>query len=465
MLRYVVDDQIGPGGEVDMEESRQIVEMLAEVPDVWDVNIREWRRDSMPSRFGPEGSQEEFISFVKKLTTKPVVGVGRFTSPDTMVSQIKRGIIDFIGAARPSIADPFLPRKIEEGRIDDIRECIGCNMCVSSDFNMVPMRCTQNPTIGEEWRKDWHPEIIPKRKSDDRVLVVGAGPAGLECARALGHRGYDVVLAEARDRLGGRVEDESRLPGLAAWRRVRDYRVQQIQRMPNVEVYLESKLSAADILDYGFPKVVLATGGTWQRNGIGRWRNTAVPGLSDIPVFAPEDIFAGAPIEGPVVIYDDDRYYLGGVIAEQLRLQGHEVTLVTPASDVSNWSHATLEQGWVEQRLYELGVVIIEKHSIVAADSGNVHIEHTVNGRQRALPCASLLFVTMRLPNGSVFQALTADSDSLRGAGIRSVVRIGDCLAPSTIAAAVYAGHRCARETDEPAPEGVPFKRELIALL
>ena len=327
VLRYVVDDQIGPGGKADMEESRQIVEMLAEVPDVWDVNVREWRRDSMPSRFGPEGSQEEFIGFVKKLTTKPVVGVGRFTSPDTMVSQVRRGIVDFIGAARPSIADPFLPRKIEEGRIDDIRECIGCNMCVSSDFTMVPMRCTQNPTIGEEWRKDWHPEIIPKRKSDDRVLVVGAGPAGLECARALGQRGYDVVLAEARDRLGGRVEDESRLPGLAAWRRVRDYRVQQIQRMPNVEVYLESKLSAGDILGYGFPKVVLATGGTWQRTGIGRWRNTAVPGLSGIAVFAPEDVFAGAPIEGPVVIYDDDRYYLGGVIAEQLRLQGHEVTL------------------------------------------------------------------------------------------------------------------------------------------
>ncbi|MES1152789.1 MAG: NADH:flavin oxidoreductase, partial [Dongia sp.] len=172
-LRYVVDDQIGPDGTADMAESRQIVEALAEVPDLWDVNVREWRRDSMPSRFGPEGSQEEFIGFVKKLTTKPVVGVGRFTSPDTMVSQIKRGIIDFIGAARPSIADPFLPKKIEEGRPDDIRECIGCNICVSGDFTMSHFRCTQNPTMGEEWRKGWHPEIVPARKSEDEVLVVG----------------------------------------------------------------------------------------------------------------------------------------------------------------------------------------------------------------------------------------------------------------------------------------------------
>jgi dimethylamine/trimethylamine dehydrogenase len=464
-LRYVVDDQVGPDGAADMAESRQIVEALAEVPDLWDVNIREWRRDSMPSRFGPEGSQEEFIGFVKKLTTKPVVGVGRFTSPDTMVSQIKRGIIDFIGAARPSIADPFLPKKIEEGRSDDIRECIGCNMCVSSDFTMVPMRCTQNPTIGEEWRKGWHPEIIPPKASEDRVLIVGAGPAGLECARSLGNRGYAVTLAEARDALGGRVHDESRMAGLATWGRVRDYRVQQIQRMPNVEVYLESRLTAADVLDYGFPKVVLATGASWRRDGIGRALSDPIPGLGAISVLGPEDVFAGQPIEGPVVIYDDDRYYMGSVLAEQLRLRGLEVTLVTPASDVSSWSSATLEQGWAEERLHQIGVTVIEKHGITAAATGEIEIAHAVNGRARRLPCASLLLVTMRLPNDTLFEALNADRARLADAGITSLRRIGDCLAPSTIAAAVYAGHRCARETDTvPAEDVVPFKRELIAL-
>jgi dimethylamine/trimethylamine dehydrogenase len=464
-LRYVVDEQIGPDGAPDMEESRQIVEALAEIPDLWDVNIHGWQRDSMPSRFGPEGSQEEFISFVKKLTTKPVVGVGRFTSPDTMVSQIKRGIIDFIGAARPSIADPFLPKKIEEGRADDIRECIGCNMCVTSDFTMVPMRCTQNPTIGEEWRKDWHPEIIPARGSDERVLIVGAGPAGLECARALGNRGYEVTLAEARDVLGGRVHDESRLAGLATWGRVRDYRVQQIQRMPNVEVYLESRLSAADVLDYAFPKVVLATGGTWRRDGIGRWSGSPLDGLSETVVLSPEDVFSGKEIQGPVVIYDDDLYYMGGVLAEQLRARGLEVTVVTPASDVSTWTRNTLEQGWTEERLHKIGVTILEKHHVARAAKGEVHVAHVVSGRAQRLPCASLMLVTMRLPNDALFHALNADPARLADAGITSLRRIGDCLAPSTIAAAVYSGHRAARETDAPpSNEEVPFKRELIAL-
>ncbi len=92
---------------------------------------------------------------------KPVVSVGRFTSPDTMLRLVRQGVVDLVGAARPSIADPFLPRKIDEGRDDEIRECIGCNICYSGDQTGTPIGCTQNPTMGEEWRKGWHPEHIP----------------------------------------------------------------------------------------------------------------------------------------------------------------------------------------------------------------------------------------------------------------------------------------------------------------
>ena len=77
-----------------------------------------------------------------------------------MVRQVKSGVLDLIGAARPSIADPFLPNKIDSGNEDDIRECIGCNICVTGDMAGGLSRCTQNPTFMEEWRKGWHPEII-----------------------------------------------------------------------------------------------------------------------------------------------------------------------------------------------------------------------------------------------------------------------------------------------------------------
>ena len=128
-----------------------------------------WEDDSVTSRFGPEADRSPTFAGSKQLTTKPVVGVGRFTSPDMMVHQVKTGVLDLIGAARPSIADPFLPHKIETGNLDDIRECIGCNICVSGDFTMSPIRCTQNPTMGEEFRRGWHPERI--RSRSERLLA------------------------------------------------------------------------------------------------------------------------------------------------------------------------------------------------------------------------------------------------------------------------------------------------------
>ena len=459
-IRFTLDETTGPGGATDPEETRDIIEMIAETPDLWDVNMREWRRDSMPSRFGAEGWQEELVSFVKSVTSKPVVGVGRFTSPDTMVSQIRRGVLDFIGAARPSIADPFLPKKIEEGRIDDIRECIGCNICVSADSTIVPMRCTQNPTMGEEWRKGWHPELIPGKDSDDGVLVVGAGPAGLECARALGQRGYTVTLAEARDELGGRVTDEARLPGLAAWGRVRDYRMQQLGGMVNVDVYRDSRLDADHIREFAIPRVVLATGSAWRRDGVGRWHQDPVPGSDRADVFTPDDILAGRVLHGPVVVFDDDHYYIGSLLAEKLRHEGLEVTLVTPAADVSTWTHATLEQGWIEERLHDMGVTVVEKHGLTRIGDGEVEIAHIRSDRRRILACGAVVLVTMRLSNDALYHELMASPDRLDDANIASVVRIGDCLAPSTIAAAVYAGHRYAREIDAPPGDAVAFKRE-----
>ena len=128
-VRFSADDEGSSEDNPVTTEHREMLEMLAELPDLWDINIQDYSREMGVSRFIKEGSLEAYMSYVKSITTKPVVTVGRFTSPDTMVSQINRGIVDFIGAARPSIADPFLPKKIEEGRIDEIRECIGCNVC------------------------------------------------------------------------------------------------------------------------------------------------------------------------------------------------------------------------------------------------------------------------------------------------------------------------------------------------
>jgi dimethylamine/trimethylamine dehydrogenase len=461
-VRLAVDELLGPKGITSEVEGREVIEMLAELPDLWDVNISDWQNDSNTSRFADEGFQESYIAFVKKLTSKPVVGVGRFTSPDTMVAQIRGGILDFIGAARPSIADPFLPKKIEEGRADDIRECIGCNICVSGDNTSTPIRCTQNPTMGEEWRKSWHPEVIAPSASDDTVLVVGAGPAGLECARALGQRGYTVHLAEAGDELGGRVARESRLPGLAAWGRVRDYRVQQLASMANVSIYRDSRLTAEHVLEFGAARVVIATGSIWRRDGIGRAHSTPVPGLDGARIYTPDDIMAGATPAGPVVVFDDDHYYMGGVLAEKLRHDGLDVALVTPALAASAWTEFTLELQHIQTRLLELGIQIAANRNLIDFDGARAKIACVFTGRTSELPCASLVTVTARLPEEALYRALTAKPEALSAAGVKSVTAIGDALAPGTIAAAVYGGHRYARELDAPTAAGpVPFAREM----
>ncbi|VUX55342.1 Oxidoreductase, FAD/FMN-binding family [uncultured Woeseiaceae bacterium] len=447
-LRFSTDELLKLPSENYESEAHEVISMLSDLPDLWDVKSSSWVVETASARFTEQGAQEPINGFVKALTSKPVVGVGRFTSPDDMVSQIKRGVLDFIGAARPSIADPFLPNKIDEGREDEIRECIGCNICVSSYHDCVPVRCTQNPTMGEEWRRKWHPERIPPGDPETSVLIVGAGPAGLECALALGQRGFAVTVAEATEELGGRVSIESTLPGLATWARVRDYRTTLLQTMGNVDIYRGSPLSAQDVIDFGCDHAVIATGAQWTREILST-NGYPISGFDGDTVYTPDDIFAGAEPEGPVVIYDFDHYYMGSCLAELLRQRGNEVTIVTPANAVSAWTFMTNELAEIRARMIELGIGIVLEHNLTGFSDGSVQLASIYRGgNARTVDCSSLVVVGIRTGNDSLFQELNSDPDRLADAGISSLRSIGDCRAPGTIAHAVYSGHECARTID-----------------
>jgi dimethylamine/trimethylamine dehydrogenase len=427
-------------GEPLFEEHRTMLELLAEIPDLWDIVVDDYSLELGASRFVKEGALEDYMSWVKQVTTKPVVSVGRFTSPETMLRQVQQGILDFVGAARPSIADPFLPTKIREGRFEDIRECIGCNLCYPFVLQGSPLRCTQNATMGEEWRRNWHPERIAPKASERKVLVVGGGPAGLEAAVWLGRRGYAVTLAEARNELGGRVARESAtLPGLGEWAHVRDWRLAQLKQLPDVQVLLDSTVDAAQILEFEADRVALATGATWRQDGRGRAHDKPIPGWQDAHVFTPDDVMDGVLPQGPVLIYDDDHYYMGGVVAEKLRSAGLEVLLVTPSGRVSSWAKWSDEQSRIQARLIELGVRIETDSIIASLGAGRAELACVHTRRTRDVEMASVVMVTSREPNDALYHELCERID---------IERVGDCSAPGTIATAVFAGHRYAREMD-----------------
>ncbi|MFT5116168.1 MAG: dimethylamine/trimethylamine dehydrogenase, partial [Parasphingorhabdus sp.] len=419
-------------------EGREVVQMLAELPDLWDVNISTWSSDSATSRFREEGHQLEFVDFVKTITDKPVVGVGRFTSPDKMVSMIKQGKLDLIGAARPSIADPFLPVKIRDNRIEDIRECIGCNICVGADAYGIPLRCTQNPTIAEEWRRNWHPESVPAVSKSENLLVVGAGPAGLECALTLARAGHQVTISEGFVEAGGRVTTESKLAGLSAWYRVADYRLYQLSQMSNVSLYLESKLDYSGVEEFSADHVFIATGSHWRRDGIGGSHYQPIDLNTASSILTPDDIKPTNELKGRVLIYDDDHNYMGGVLANQLALWGCSVEIVTPLQMISAWTDNTLEQARVVQQLRHAGVKWHVNEMLASADQNSAKFHCAYTGELLAeREFDHLLLLGGRLPNDGLYKSLLENN--------QPATAIGDCLSPGIIQAAVHSGHRHAR--------------------
>ena len=465
-FRFAVDELKGNNGMQFEEEGRAVVELLAEHPDLWDVNVSDWSNDSQTSRFQPdEAYQMPYVEFVKNITTKPVVGVGRLTSPDLMVRLVEQGVLDLIGAARPSIADPYLPNKIKEQKMDQIKECIGCNICVSSDNFSVPIRCTQNPTMGEEWRRGWDPENIKPKITDQKALVVGSGPSGLECTVQLARRGYQVILAEAKNKLGGRVLFESNLKGLSNWKRVVDNRTHEILQNNNIQVYKESKLTAELIGGLGINNIFLATGSSWRKDGIGRSRRSPIQGLESIQVYSPEEVVQNLQdIKDPLVVYDDEQGYLAGVLADHLSSEKIEIIFVTPASVVSPWTDSTLEQKRVQASLINAGVKIICNQSINKIENETAFLECVFSGSITKLHCESIVMVTERISDTALYDSLI--QNNLEGKTHYNIKIIGDAEAPGLIADAVYLGHLAAQNfeaSDADIQRGM-FMREMPSL-
>ena len=202
------------------------------------------------------------------------------------------------------------------------------------------------------------------------------------------------------------------------------------------------------MLEFGFEHVCVATGSRWRDNGVGRSSFDPIEVADGVRVFTPDDVMDGAEIGGRAVVYDDDCFYMGGVIAEALRVAGADVVFVTGADSVSPSCRGTLDQPRIQARLIELGIDIVTAHGLTAFDGDRAVLACVYSGRERAVACDNLVAVTSRQPDERLYLDLAADPVRLADAGVRTLKRVGDCEAPHTIATAVHAGHLYARALD-----------------
>jgi dimethylamine/trimethylamine dehydrogenase len=460
------------------EDGIRFVEHVDHLVDLWDVQVgppslMDMTESVASSRIHQQNHQKPWVEQIRPHTEKPIVGVGRFTDPDVMVAAIRSGQLDIIGAARPSIADPFLPAKIESGRLDEIRECIGCNICLSR-FKIGGLRlvCTQNPTAGEEYRRGWHPESFTRpSNADNDVLVVGAGPAGMECAIVLAKRGMRRVhLVDAADEIGGIMRWVPRLPGLGEWARVVDHRRIQIQKLRNLEFIARTRLDAEGVAEYGAELVVIAAGASWATDGMNAFTRAVVPGAdtSQPHCLTPEQLMLeGKHVPGErVVIYDCEGYFMGSTLAEKLANEGKRVTLVTPHANAGPYLMFTAELPYVNRVLHRLDVDVVTDHVLTAVEPGRV------SGRAFEIPgptvtweADSVVLVTQRHSDDALYHELRDDPERLEREGISGLFRIGDCIEPRLIADCIFDGHRLAREIDSDDPATpLPFAREKVVL-
>ena len=456
------------------EEGVGFIELADHLVDFWDLqvggeNLANWVKDAGASRFYPENFQGEWVRKVRPYTRKPIAGVGRFTNPDTMVEMIASGQLDIIGAARPSIADPFLPRKIEEGRLDEIRECIGCNLCVSRVNAAWRLVCTQNATAGEEYRRGWHPERFDRaRNADCDALVVGAGPAGMECAIVLGKRGLRRIhLVEAEEELGGHFRWVPKLPGLGEWGRVVDWRRIQLAKLGSIQGRPGLRRAAHAVWASGADVVVVPPGARWAPDGLNGQTHDTIPGAdARLPhVLTPEQIMVeGKDVPGSrVLVYDCEGYFMAISLAERLAREGKEVTYVTPLAAPAMYMAYTGELVDLIPLLIELRVKLAPSHVVTAIEPGAVRgAPALARGHALEWPADAVVLVTQRLPEDALYRELKADEGALERAGIQGLYRVGDCLAPRMhVADAIFDGHRLAREIDSGDPAtALPYIRE-----
>ena len=356
-------------------------------------------------------------------------------TPENAETIIATGEADLVSIVRGQIADPHLARKTSEGRADDVRACISCNqMCWGRRSRDYWISCLINPSAGREW--EWGGDRFTASKTPHQVLVIGAGPAGLEAARVAAERGHSVEIIEALPHIGGQF----RLAGLQPRRgQILDllqWYEDQFGKL-GVRLRLNTFIEPSEAEAHSAATLILATGSLPDESGFQRWlpSEPSLPGIGHGNVWSPEAVLRREARPGDaVVVYDEGGNWRGVGTAWALAEQGRQVTIVTPDPFVGKEIARTAADGPARRAMAKLGVKMLSEHCLTRWHGNGVTVRNLLTGEEQTLAASALVMATTNI-------AFDPFPESFAG---KTVHRIGDCSAPRLAAYAFHEGRKLA---------------------
>lgn len=402
--------------------------------------------DARPAPFLGLASQ------IRAAVDVPVFYAQRVADLGTAARAIESGAIDMVGMTRAHLADPHVVRKLESGRAHEIRPCVGANYCIDRLYKGGQAFCLHNPATGRELTM---PHVISRAARPRQVVIVGAGPAGLEAARVCAARGHGVVILERRDRTGGLVDLAARVTWRSPLRDITRW-LERRARADGADIRLETEASPDVVLSQRPDVVILATGGVPARPPMagGEHAVTVVDLLRDPSLR-----------EREVIVFDDNGAEPALSAAELLALNGCTVTFVTPDPAPASLLERTTRPSFL-RRLYRLGVTFVPDSRVTAvrrtADRIEVRVVNEYSREESVHTTDSLVVEHGTVPDPTLYEQLRersanggeidlvamaagAPQPAPDGVGFR-LYRVGDCLASRNIHAAIYEALRLCKD-------------------
>ena len=385
------------------------------------------RAEHWPPTPAPHGLYVHLAAGIRSAVELPVFTVGRITDPAQAERILAGGEADMVGMTRAHVADPDLIAKLREGRLDDIRPCVGANVCIRNGLSGRSIGCIHNPRTGRELT--WgDPAPAAKRLE---VAVVGGGPAGLEAARVAALRGHRVTLYEESGQLGGQLRTWTRLASRRELHGIVEWQQRQLEGL-QVRIRLGHRVGSAEDLE-GAETVVLAAGA--------RPAPVSVEGAAEhgVTLCTAHDILDSEPLAvAPSLVWD--RAGGGAAIsaAEHLAVAGCRVVLVTPSMAVADDVDIT-NRVPLYRRLYELSVTMLPNTDVARVDAGGVVVRNVYTGSESTVSGLERVVVS------DAAEACDGLADTLRQAG-RRVILAGDSVSPRGVDIAMAEGALVARE-------------------